>query len=452
MRLLHVPFCYYPDPVGGTEIYVASLARVQLARGSEVAIAAPDSQSRTYLHDGLPVHRFGVDESIGLRELYGEGDSVAAANFEKILDGFRPDVLHLHAFTSAVSLPLAQSARSKKIPIVFTYHTPTVTCCRGTMLEWGNRVCDGEMRVKRCARCMLHGKGLPKAASWLLGNLPETMGSMAGAAGLKGGVWTALRSTELVGVRHTAVRRFLSEECDHIFAVCEWVRAVLVANGTPQGKITLSRQGLPYPELATGIPVAEASSPVRLAFLGRLDPVKGIEVLIDALAMLPNVDLRLDVFAVVQGEEAKRRQKILLEQAGSDHRIRFMPPLDATEVVERLRGYHALLVPSQWLESGPLVIYEAFAAGIPVIGSRLGGIAELVKDGETGLLIDPGSVIAWAEGIRRLVEEPRLLRKLKAAHKPTRTAEDAADDASEIYSTLLNPETSLAGAGGGTRS
>jgi glycosyltransferase involved in cell wall biosynthesis len=451
MKVLHVPYCYYPDPVGGTEVYVASLARVQQARNYEVAIAAPAEQSRTYFHDGLPVHRFGVAGKIDLRQIYGE-DPTAAANFEEVLDRCRPDVLHLHAFTSAVSVLLAQSARSRKIPVVFTYHTPAVTCCRGTMLEWGSRVCDGEMRVKRCARCMLHGKGLPKAASWLLGTLPETVGAFAGEAGLEGGMWTALRGTELVGIRHGATKRFLSEESDHVFAVCEWVRAVLVANGVPSGKITLSRQGSPYPVDTASIATAgnasrELVSPVRCAFLGRVDRAKGLKVLIDAMAMLPDVDLRLDVFAVAQGEEARRRQGVLLDQARHDRRIQFMVPIDAPEVVERLRCYDALLAPSQGLETGPLVVYEAFAAGIPVVGSALGGIAELVKNEENGLLIDPpGSVAAWAEGIKRLVGETGLLRKLKAAPKLVRTAEDAADDASEVYSALLHPSASFSGA------
>ena len=181
-------------------------------------------------------------------------------------------------------------------------------------------------------------------------------------------MWTALRGTELVGIRHAAVRRFLSEESEHIFAVCEWVRSVLVTNGIPPEKISLSRQGSPYPLPKANIPGAntpsrEPSSAVRFAFLGRVDPAKGLQVLIDAMAMLPEIDLRLDVFAVAQGEEARRRQAILLDQVRHDRRIQFMAPLDATEVVERLRWYDALLVPSQGLETGPLVVYEAFAAG-----------------------------------------------------------------------------------------
>ena len=195
---------------------------------------------------------------------------------------------------------------------------------------------------------------------------------------------------------------------------------------------------------AAGAASPEISSPVRFAFLGRFDPAKGLQVVIDAMKLLPDVDLRLDVFAVAQGEEARRRQAVLLDQVRHDRRIQFKTPLDATEVVERLRCYDALLVPSQGLETGPLVVYEAFAAGIPVIGSALGGIAELVRNGENGILINPpGAAPAWADGMRRLIVEAGLLRKLKAASKPFRTAEDAADDAAEVYAALLHRSPSF---------
>lgn len=439
MKLLHVPFCYYPDAVGGTEVYVASLARIQQNRGFEVAIAAPADESGSYVHDRIPVHRFGIGRDLNLRQLYGEGDPVAARNFETILNRFRPDILHLHAFTSAIPGLVAQSARAREIPVVFTYHTPTITCCRGTMLEWGEQPCDGKMRVKRCASCMLHGKGLSRISSRVIAE----MGGLAHGVRREGGIWTALRSAELVAIRHAAVKEFLSEQTDHIFAVCEWVRAVLLANGIPAEKITLSRQGSAYPSITKEVKAGKSRS-LRFAFFGRIDPAKGVGILIDALALVPNIDLQLDIFTVTQGEQSRNEQKALLAKAAADRRIQFHDPVDPTEIVERLRSYDALLVPSQGLETGPLVVYEAFAAGVPVIGSKLGGIAELVRDGETGLLVEPGSHRAWADAIFRFVEDVPLQRKLKDSRKPVRTAEGAADDVSPIYARLLNREAALA--------
>ena len=432
MNVLHVPYCYYPDPVGGTEVYVASLARAQRARGLDVTIAAPGSQNASYTHDGVAIHRFGTSSSVDLEILYGGGDSEAAGNFSKILECTRPDVVHLHAFTSGVSVQLANAVREQGVPLVFTYHTPTVTCLRGTLMRWGKEVCDGEMQTSRCARCRLQSMGASMTASWILGGLPESCGALAGKAGLSGGFWTAFRATELVGRRHSAARRLLLSQADHIVAVCEWVRDVLLANGVPPEKITLSRQGLPYP-----VSAAEAGPreklPVRFAFLGRLDAVKGVHLLIDAFALAPQLHATLDVFSVVQTADAGSVRARLIKKAENDSRIRFLQPMDATEVVERLRCYDALLVPSQWLESGPLVVYEAFAAGIPVVGSAVGGIAELVRDGENGILVPMGSAGAWERAITRLVEEPALLEKLKDSPKPIRTADDIAADTDQIY-------------------
>jgi glycosyltransferase involved in cell wall biosynthesis len=305
------------------------------------------------------------------------------------------------------------------------------------MMRWGKEICDGEMRPQQCAPCMIHGKGVPLPVATAVGRLPVSIGRVAGAAGMEGGFWTALRSPELIRIRHAAVRRML-DEVDHICAVCEWVRDVLLVNGVPSEKITLSRQGVPY-SLKTSAEPAATRQPgeLRLAFLGRVDAAKGLETAISAMGQIAARTVTLDVFAVVQGENARTRLASLKQRCAGDRRIRFEEPIAAEDVVSTLRNFDALLVPSQGLETGPLVVYEAFAAGIPVIGSRLGGIAELADDGLNGILVSPGSVPEWARAISRLTDEPGLLEKLKAAPKPVRTAEDTARDAAMVYAKVL---------------
>src|SRR6266576_1478480 len=85
MKVVHVPFCFYPGAVGGTEVYVASLARLlRDEHDCSVLIAAPGSRSERYTHDGLIVRRFGVSPEVGdISEVYGEGDELAAREFEK---------------------------------------------------------------------------------------------------------------------------------------------------------------------------------------------------------------------------------------------------------------------------------------------------------------------------------------------------------------------------------
>jgi glycosyltransferase involved in cell wall biosynthesis len=112
MKIIHVPFTFSPDPIGGTEVYVDNLARDLCELGVDATVAAPGETSHAYTLDGLRVRRYaGVKEISDVSQLYGSGDTQAAGEFAKILDEERPDLLHLHAFTSAVSLQLIRQAK-----------------------------------------------------------------------------------------------------------------------------------------------------------------------------------------------------------------------------------------------------------------------------------------------------------------------------------------------------
>jgi glycosyltransferase involved in cell wall biosynthesis len=438
VKILHVPFTFYPDAPGGTEVYVESLARYQIEQGVEAEIAAPGPESRFYWRRGLPVNRFATgDAPLSLRDLYGEGDKLAADAFVEILDRCRPDLVHLHAFTSGVSLRVARAVKAVRLPLVYTVHTPTASCSRGTMMRWGTEVCDGVLDARRCSRCTLQGKGLNGAISWILGSVPPPIGRAAGAMGLAGGPWTAFRMSELVSLRHDMFRALMAE-VDHVVAVCQWMVDTLLRNGVDASKISLSRQGLSE-TMPENLPDQEPfpHDPIRLAFLGRVDATKGLQVLIEAFSRVPQLPISLDIFGVVQGAEGERLAEELRTKAAADSRIRFLPPIASSEVVPRLRQYDALAVPSQWLETGPLVVYEAFAAGIPVLGSRLGGIAELVEHGRNGLLIQADSAPAWAEALGRITQQPGLLPQLRAGIVSPRTMETAAREMLALYDTLL---------------
>lgn len=436
MKLLHVPFTFYPDPVGGTEIYVQGLAREQQRLGCSVIVAAPGDEDAGYRHDGLQVRRFAVSRNVNdPRELYGDGDPRAAAAFARILDEERPDVVHLHAFTRAVSVRLVRESKRRGIPVVFSYHTPTVSCQRGTLLRWGSEICDGVLDIRACARCTLHGHGLAKIAAVAAGSLPLPVGRMLSNIGASGGLWTALRMTELVERRHTAFNA-LMREADHVVALCQWVKALLRRNGVPAGKITVSRQGVGWE-----IPSQRnytASAVLQVAFLGRLHPTKGVHLLAEALRGNPMLPVRLDIFGVAQGETDRAYAERLAKLASGDSRIAFHDPIPNPQVLERLQKYDLLAVPSQWLETGPIVVLEAFAAGVPVVGSNLGGIAELVEHGVNGLLVDPASPHSWAQVLRRLSEDPGLLAKLRSGIRPPRSAVDSAREMQALYKLLLH--------------
>ncbi|HEX7242283.1 MAG TPA: glycosyltransferase [Longimicrobiaceae bacterium] len=439
MKVLHVPFCFHPDPVGGTEVYVEHLARHLAARGIECVVAAPEpgAEGRAYEHAGLRVVRYPVAPEVrDAAELYGMRCDRAAAAFERVLEAERPDLVHLHALTRGVSPAMARAARRRGIPVVFTYHTPAASCQRGSLLEGGARPCDGRLEVARCAACSLGALGVPALAGAALARAPRALGAALGRAGASGGAWTALRMPELMSARIGAFRD-MAHEADAVVAVAAWVRDLLLLNGVPREKVRLSRQGVSaLPEGPAPAPRAPGG-PLRVAILGRLDPLKGLDLPLRALADDPGLDVRLDVYGVAQPGGGAAYAARLRGISAGDARVRFLERLPGDGVVAALRGYDLLAVPSQALETGPLVVLEAFAAGVPVVGSRLGGIAELVRDGVDGLLVPAGSPAEWGAALRRLAGDPALLERLRAGVRTPRTMADAADDMEALYRELL---------------
>ena len=447
MKVLHVVFGFAPDPAGGTEIYVEELCRELEPLGVQAVVAAPGPLDVAYDHRGLPVRRFAVSSGeVDLDDLYGGGDAHAAAAFERILDEEQPDVLHQHALTSACSARLIRMAKERRIPVVFTYHTATVSCQRGTLLEWGRKPCDGRTSVARCTPCTLHGLGLDPTTSGLVGLTPEIAGELIGRAGLAGGAWTALRMRSLMRQRTDHLIQLLTN-VDAFVAVTPWVRELLRLNGVPDSRITDSSHGVFG---AWSGPVAAKSDghgeTLRIAHLGRLDPGKGTRLLVEAVRSVPDASLSLDIFGVIQNPGDAGRLAELQTLASADPRIRFLPALVHADVVDTLASYDLVAVPSQLCETGPLVVLEAFAAGVPVIGSSLGGIADKVEHGKNGWLVKPyGSLDAWRAALSRCATDGHLMNKLKTGIQKPRTMTDVAREMRSLYVTQLAEANRSAG-------
>lgn len=436
MKILHLPYGYFPDVRGGTEVYVHSLALALREMGVESLVAAPGTADAAYIHETIAVRRFALPETADLRELYGAGSPAATTAFTTILDEEQPDLVHFHAFTRGVSLAMAQAVKARGIPLALTYHTPTVSCQRGTLLRWGEVVCDGRLDRVLCAACALHGQGMSQGAARLLSRTPPALGRALGRVGLRGNLWTALRMSDLVGLHHRAFQQ-LAELADQIVVLCHWVQEVLQRNGVPAAKMTICRHGLPQTAAAPIRPLAQPwrpeDGPLRLVFLGRLDPTKGVDLLLAAMKRLPDAPLTLDIYGLSQGNSGDCYQAQLRTLAAGDPRLRFLPPVPNEQVLALLSRYHLLAVPSRWLETGPLVVIEAFAAGLPVLGANLGGIAELVTDGQDGLLVAESTPAAWAAVLARLMAQPHLVARLQQGVQPPRTAADVAADMLALY-------------------
>ena len=434
MKILHVVFSFPPDPPGGTEIYVSELCRNLDALSVRSVVAAPAARESRYTVAGLDVRRFAVGDPLSLEELYG-GDGAACASFARILDDEVPDVVHQHAFTAACSHLLIEECKRRGIPVVLTIHTPTVTCQRGTLLEHGTTPCDGRLAVARCAACTLDAFGSGSASAHVLAHVPTALGEVLGWLERRGGAWTALRMSSLLQRRHDSVVTAL-QAVDRIVVLTPWVAALLEANGISSDRMVRSAHGL-VPRLVVNARARGTEPELRVVHLGRADKTKGTDLLIRAVRQAPQLQIALDIFTVVQSPTGVDLLRDLQRLAGDDERIRFLPALPPDEVVSRLATYDVIAVPSQWMETGPLVVLEAFQAGTPVIGSALGGIADKVRDGVDGLLVTPfNSVDAWSDALRRCATDRDLVGRLAAGVTPPRAASAVAAEMLETYQAL----------------
>jgi glycosyltransferase involved in cell wall biosynthesis len=197
----------------------------------------------------------------------------------------------------------------------------------------------------------------------------------------------------------------------HVVCPSAFMRDLVVSWGVPAGRVDVLPN--PAPHLADARDLDVGTHPV-LAFAGRLTVQKDLGVALDALRELPDVRL------LIAGDGPERAR---LEASAGD-RVEFLGALPRAEVLGLLEAADAAILTSAW-ENFPHGVVEALAVGTPVIATRTGGVAEVVRDGENGLLVEPGDAAAFAAAVRRYLADSTLRDRLRAAAAPSVAQYDA---------------------------
>jgi glycosyltransferase involved in cell wall biosynthesis len=158
--------------------------------------------------------------------------------------------------------------------------------------------------------------------------------------------------------------------------------------------------------------VVRPRRPLRLGFCGVLSPWKAAHVAIDAVRRT-QAAVELTVHGRLHEPMFADYIASLRARAGDDGRIRFANAFDSSQIDRVFAEMDVLVVPSTWYENTPFVVLEAFAAGVPVFASDLGGLSEIVRDGANGRLFPAGDVAALARLIEACAADPRLLADLR---------------------------------------
>ena len=229
---------------------------------------------------------------------------------------------------------------------------------------------------------------------------------------LSGGDLEAFQSEG--GVRVRALRRardLAVGRAAHLVVPSEALRQLALGWGIPEDRVTL----VPNPVSAPlGLAPREelrrkhSLDGPTLVFAGRLAPQKALDVALDALARAESVTL---VIAGDGPDESRLREHAA--RLGLDGRARFLGAQPRSIVFELLRAADGALLTSNW-ENFPHMVVEALAVGTPVLATAVGGVSEIVRDGENGLLVAAGNVGAVADAIERYFDDAELRERLRA--------------------------------------
>ncbi len=329
------------------------------------------------------------------------------------------------------------------MPTVVTVHMPDIICLRGTLMLNGLSPCEGRKSEVGCGYCYGVSQSVPAWAVSGLSRIPLSVATAAKNKLLKSQIVRLRQLGRALGIPafaryHLSKLQQIVHLSDRIVTVCQWCYDALIDNGVPKEKLVLCRQGVSssYPQIKTQIKRQEGV--LRIGFLGRWHTTKGVEILVKAVQGLPiHLPVELVIHGIVQGETGKDIQERVVEIAARDSRIKVAEPLSRQAVPEALANFDLLAVPSQWLETGPLVVLEAQAVGTPVLGSNLGGIAELVRHGVDGWLVSANDVQAWTSAIANLATNADLLAKLRQGIGTVRTMDTVALEMLDLYKEIL---------------
>ena len=296
-----------------------------------------------------------------------------------LISNFRPDIIHIHNTFPLISPSIYWVASRHRIPVIQTLHNFRLLCPQAMFLRDG-AICEdclGQIPWRGAMRHCYHDS-LPHSAA----------------------IAAMLTLHRFAGTWRNKVTRYL--------ALNEFCRQKFVAGGLPARRIAIKPNFV-------NVPAPGQSTRSGALFAGRLSHEKGIAVLLDALKELP------DVRCQVVGSGPERHL------IGAHPTVQERGAISADEVISEMRNSAYLVMPSICYENFPRTIVEAYASGLPVIASRLGAIPELVEDGRTGLLFDPGDTVDLARKMMWAEAHPQEMRAM-------------GERARRVYETKYTPE------------
>jgi glycosyltransferase involved in cell wall biosynthesis len=277
------------------------------------------------------------------REVYAE--------FSKIIDKFKPDIIHCHNTFPLISPSIYYAAKSKKVPIVQTLHNYRVSCPAATFYR--GEVCEDCLGKWFCWPSIFHRCYRRSVVANFLVSVYLMLHKLIGT-------WT--------------------KKVDKYIALTNFCKEKFIEVGLPSKNIVVK------PNFIFKNYSKRKSIGSYFLFVGRLTKEKGVMQLIKTWKQIPDLHLKIVGDGPLKSEVAK----YLKENQISN--VYLLGPKTHSETIKLIRKSCAVIFPSEWYETFGLVIAESFANGVPVVASNLGVMSELVTKNKTGLLFDLNNI------------------------------------------------------------
>jgi glycosyltransferase involved in cell wall biosynthesis len=395
MKILFAHNTY--QQAGGEDSVLASEMTLLSEKGNDVFLASMGNESLVTFP--AEVKSFlNVNYSVQSREW-----------FLKKIEQHKPDLVHVHNFFPLLTPSIYDACIDKGIPVVQTLHNYR-TICPGALL-----MRDGDI----CEKCIT---GSPFNAVIHRCYRDSTVGSFAVAR----------------MVDHHRKKKTWGSKVNNFIALTEFAKKKFIAAGFPEDKIRVKPNFVSDPQHEVGTTGRLGNvHPTRegALFVGRLSKEKGVSTLLEAWRDL-EAPLRVAGTGPLESMLASENQG----------QIQYLGELDQPSVQKEMSRASFLVMPSEWYEGFPMVLVESFSQGLPIIASRLGGMAEIIEDGVTGRHFEAGNTEDLVEKVRWMNSHPEECKRMglnaRKVYEEKYTPEKNYDILTDIYQQVIDSNSS----------
>lgn len=344
---------------GGDAISALATGDLLISKGHEVVFwGMKDEKNSPYPHHDIFINKVDLSSSVGIKQQLKIAGKVlysfeAKAKIKKLIQRIgKPDIVHLHNFAHQISPSILHVFKKYKIPCVMTMHDYKLVCASYALLAHGNicEKCAGNSYIN----CFMEGCVKNSKAKSLLNTVEMYLHHKV------------LHIYDLIDV-FISPSKFLKNKIEEMGF---------------KGRIEYLPNFVNHEEYQPSYQWTEKS----IVYFGRLSEEKGLLTLIQAVKSCPDITLK-----IIGDGPLRERLELNVKDEGK-HNIIFLGHKTGEDLKTEIRKSMFVVLPSKWYENNPRSIIEGFALGKPVLGSRIGGIPELVIDNETGLMFESGNV------------------------------------------------------------